>query len=401
MLNIFSNPAISFFPSYKPTLYLVIALTICRVPITYAIPQFALDEGLKCINCHATTQGGGARNQRGKIVSRDTGLLMPESVRNKLGILHDKTTLFNGRFTAGSDVRFQMAKSHKSEDAKRRFFPMQAAVYSTFTVSERLFAEASYNFGPRKFFGQQKWTASAVVQPRNSSTQLRIGYFQPSVGIRYDDHTTLPRQVAGADGSPLIAPNFAEYGAEFNFNKFQWLTLAAGIFDSGSISENVVRNKSGTLVLLIHDDNSFSGLGRFEVREGILDDAVHFNAGSSFFFNGNFNLLNVFSGIGLKDKLSVMVEYSHSSKRNVRTTDNIMMDITCFAFRPLLAFLRYERGTTLESFSGLDFESYSNHGVIGAQIFVMPSVELRPEYRLVDTEQFRSTRFAVQIHFFL
>ena len=112
-------------------------------------------------------------------------------------------------------------------------------------------------------------------------------------------------------------------------------------------------------------------------------------------------LLNVFSGIGLKEKLSVITEYSYSQKGNVRTTDNIMVELTYRPLKPLLLFIRGERGTTLESFSGFDFDSHTNQGVLGAQVFMLPSVELRPEYRIVDTEQYRSSRYALQLHLFL
>ena len=50
----------------------------------------------------------------------------------------------------------------------------------------------------------------------------------------------LVRQIAGSDGSPLIAPNYAEYGMEFNYNGIDWVTLTAGVFNAESLSENFV-----------------------------------------------------------------------------------------------------------------------------------------------------------------
>jgi len=38
--------------------------------------------------------------------------------------------------------------------------------------------------------------------------------------------------------------------------------------------------------------------------------------------------------------------------------------------------------------------------VLGAHVFVLPYVEIRPEYRIVDTDDFRSTRYAFQLHLF-
>ena len=379
---------------------IIITILFSAAPV-FSIPQYALIENARCINCHVTTQGAGIRNARGRIVTRDTGFIIPDGVRKIREQLSEKNTFPHDRITIGSDVRFQMARSHKSEDADRRFFPMQAAVYSTVEITERMFVEASYNFGLKKFFGQQKETISAILHPRNSFTQLRIGYFQPSIGIRYDDHTMLIRQITGSDGSSLIAPNFAEYGIEFNYNGIEWLTLTAGLFDAQSLSEISIRNSAGTVISHIDDKNTPTVLGRVEIRHPILEDTLPFNLGSSIFSNDNFYLLNVFSGIGIKDKLSVMTEYSRSKKSDLRTTNNFMIELTYRPMRPLLLFIRGERGKTLESFSSFDFDSYTNQGVLGAQIFVLPSIELRPEYRLVDTEQYRSTRLALQLHLFI
>lgn len=334
-------------------------------------------------------------------MSRSSGMFNPEKITEFQNTINEKNFLFNDRLSLGSDLRFQMARSHKSEDADRRFFPMQAAIYSTCTISDRLFVEASYNFGPQKFFGQQKWTASLIVHPKESFTQLRLGYFQPSIGLRYDDHIMLIRQIAGADGSTLIAPNYAEYGAEFSFNGMNWMTVTGGIFDAGSLSENFVRNKNGTVVSLITDKSTPTALGRLEFRHKLLQEKVPLRAGSSLYANKNFYLLNVFSGIGLYDKLSVIVDYAFSKKSSVRTTNNLLADISFKPYNHLVLFLRGERGKTTESYSGRDFDTYTNQYSAGVQFFLIPSIELRPEYRLVDTEQYRSTRIALQLHLFI
>lgn len=380
---------------------LVILKAFLIVNSAFSLPHFALTSGEKCINCHATTQGGGIRNARGRIFNREAALLKPESVQKLYKRMDENSSLFNDRLKLGTDLRFQTARSHKSEDSKRRFFPMQAALNSTCEITNNIFLEASYNFGPKKFFGQQKWTASVIVQPQYSLTQLRIGYFQPSIGIRYDDHTMLIRQVGGAYGSTLIAPNYAEYGAEFTYNKIQWLSLTAGIFDPGSISENFVTNKSGSIVSLIDDISNPSYLGRFEIRKNVLEQTMAVNAGSSLFINGDFYLLNVFSGIGLTKNLSALAEYAHSDKNSVQVTDNFSIDVSYRIFQAFVPYIRYERAVTDASYSGFNFETYTNQAVLGTQIFVHSFVELRPEFRYVDTEMYRSTRYAVQLHLFL
>ena len=48
----------------------------------------------------------------------------------------------------------------------------------------------------------------------------------------------------------------------------------------------------------------------------------------------------------------------------------------------------------------LDIETYTKQGAIGALIIVAPMVEVRPEFRIVDTERYRSNRYAMQFHIF-
>jgi hypothetical protein len=43
---------------------------------------------------------------------------------------------------------------------------------------------------------------------------------------------------------------------------------------------------------------------------------------------------------------------------------------------------------------------YTTQLVLGARLFVLPFVELRPEWRWVDTERYRSSRIAAQLHLF-
>lgn len=366
-----------------------------------SIPQFALLKGNRCITCHTNSQGAGLRNARGRSIIRNTGMFKSDTISSINEKLNKGTSLLHNPLQFGTDVRFQMARSHKSKDANRRFFPMQAALYSTYEIAEWLDIEGSYNFGPKKYPGQQKWTASAIIQPKALNTLVRIGYFQPSIGIRYDDHTTLTRQIGGADGTTLIPPNYAEFGGEISFNGIQWVTITAGVFDTESLAENLVINNSGVMVPLIDDKHNISGLGRLEVRKQLNDNKMTLTGGSSVLKNNNFYLMNIFCGAGFRDRLSVMSEYSRSEKEDLRITNNFFVEMMYELYDPLLLSIRGERAVTNETFSGLDIESYSNQGVIGAQIFVIPSVVLRPEYRLLDTEHYRSTRVALQLHMFL
>jgi len=358
--------------------------------------------GEQCINCHISAQGGSLRNYRGWRYHSSTGLVKPETV--KLGGLYahdgDANTAFDGKLTYGGDFRVQMARSHKSPDADRRIFPMQASLYSDFKITDWIHAEVSYNFGPQKFDGQQAWTSSIIYQPEFSYTQLRVGFFQPSIGLRYDDHIMLVRRTPGADGNVIIAPNYAEYGAEFTYNGFDKFTFTAGVFDAGSLGENFVIDNSGHQVSLMSDKGDMSLLGRIVFWPENYIENVSVFSGGSYFVNDDFSISNLFAGIGIIEKITLTADYSRTAKTDMRATNNLMLEAGYSVSEPLRLILRTERGRTFTNIGGSDLKTYTNQGLIGAQILIFPYVELRPEYRIVDTERFRSSRYSMQLHIF-
>jgi len=381
-------------------LFLVVSIS---APNGFSLPQFAVMNNAKCISCHVAAQGGGLRNFRGWQLLSRTGLFKPDTVKlgrlSKLG--GESNSLLNGRLTLGTDIRFQMARSQKSPTAKRRFFPMQAALYGDYRITDWIHTEVSYNFGKKKFNGQQSWTASAIIQPRYSFSQFRVGYFQPSIGIRYDDHTMLVRQIPGADGTTIIAPNYAEYGAEFTFNEIKWLTATAGIFDNSSLSQDYVIDNSGKQVQLVDKNkNHLSTLGRIVFLSTLFSGKGNVLTGGSYYANDDFSLVNAFGGLGFDGKIALLADFARSDKKNMRTTNTFSMELSYKVLDSLVAFVRGENGKTFSTISSKDIKTYTKQGVIGAEIFILPYIELRPEYRYMDTERFTSTRWAVQIHVF-
>ncbi len=394
---------------YRPALFLFSGLLFVYLLIAalasesaLSLPQYAALNGEQCINCHINAQGGGIRTYRGWRYHSGTGLLKPETV--KLGGLYAKdmnaNTMLDSKLTYGGDFRVQMARSHKSSDAERRVFPMQGALYADYEITKWLHAEGSYNFGSIKFEGQQSWTGSLIYQPEFSYTQFRVGFFQPLIGIRYDDHTMLVRQTPGADGNTIIAPNYAEYGAEFTYNGFDTVTLTAGVFDAASLEETFVIDNEGRQAPLIEDSVTLSLLGRIEYRPGIPIENVNLFTGGSYFVNDDFSISNLFTGIGIIEKISLMADYSRTEKTAMRTTNNLMIEAGYEISSPIRVFIRGEKGKTFTNIAGRDLKTYTNQGVIGAQILILPYIEFRPEYRIEDTERFRSTRYFAQLHVF-
>ena len=154
--------------------------------------------------------------------------------------------------------------------------------------------QGHYNFIEALYPGQQSWSASVTIQPSYKLPQVRIGYFGPSIGNRYDDHTLMVRQVAGPGRSnPVIPPDFAELGMEVSYDGLKYLNLTAGIFDSKSMSENLVGGPSGQPIPLV-DENTVSALLRAAVMPRLYNNKINTNFGASYYFNDDFSIINFF-----------------------------------------------------------------------------------------------------------
>ena len=363
----------------------------------YGLPQFSLMTGNRCVNCHVNAQGGGLRDELGRYSMDEVGLIRPE--RNPLA---GPNAFLDGKLLLGADFRAQMARSHVSPDASRRIFPMQASVYGAYQAATWIQLEGAANGGPKRFDGQQAWTASALIQPSLLYPQLRVGFFQPSIGTRYDDHTMGVRQAADVVGlTSLIAPNYAEYGAEVRYNRPRWLTLAAGIHGARSLAENTVVDQTGRSVSVIRDRDDPSFLGRIVLWPRAARGMWNFYLGGSGLVNGDFHLISLFCGAGLRDRGSLISELTMSEAEGLRRTRNLSVDLAWQVLEPVILNLRGEHArSVLSRTEGADVSLTTRQAVLGVQVFLIPQVELRPEYRLVDTETFRSARYALQLHAF-
>jgi hypothetical protein len=158
---------------------------------------------------------------------------------------------------------------------------------------------------------------------------------------------------------------------------------------------------AGQPVSLIQDRDKPSYLGRVVFWPKLVPQNMNFYVGGSVLKNDDFQLSNVFGGLGRQDRVAVMAEAAFSDKDNLRTSRMVSVDVSVQAKPGLILFVRGEHGTVTNKRTGrADVELTTRHAVFGGQIFLMPQVEVRPEYRLLDTETFRSGRYVLQVHVF-
>jgi hypothetical protein len=389
-------------------LIFVVLWCLCSVP-AWSLPQFSLITGNRCINCHVNAQGGGLRNELGWYSSHDVGLIEPRKLGLESLYSSDKGNSFlDDKLFLGMDVRFQMARSHVSAESERKFFPMQFALYGAYKATDWLTGEFTYSMrGRNRFYpGQEQFMGSLILQPMQTLPALRVGYIQPSIGIRYDDHTMLTRFIVG--NVPLIPPNYAEWGAELNYESLPWLTLNAGVFRARNLADIGFTDaiSGGFQDRLITNPNALSLTARAVLWQRFAEDFVNTYIGASFFRNDDFSIAQGFAGIGLTDMISLMAEYTASGKRSRQQTRNFSVEAMYQVLPGLNVYVRGERGMTTNLAENRATNTiapqdvYMNQGVIGAQVFILPYVEVRPEYRIQDTDTYRSTRWAMQLHIF-
>jgi hypothetical protein len=176
---------------------LIVTLSFPFVFELHALPQMSLLSGNRCSSCHVNQQGGGTRNDLGWYTYRDVSALQPAKgiMEDFWGIQDTLRDWIGAKSNIGFDMRFQYIRSRNPE-SEASFFPMQFSIYGHHQFTPWLGIEGAYNVGPIRYKGQQSWSGSVLLQPGIDLPQVRIGMFQPTIGIKNDDHTTLNRQIA-------------------------------------------------------------------------------------------------------------------------------------------------------------------------------------------------------------
>ena len=402
---------------------IVLILCTLEVPPLAALPQFSLLTGNRCLTCHVNAQGGGIRSELGCYVDKDASMLTPKDIpllRELYALDGESNSYIDGQLTIGMDLRGQMTRSPIRDAAPRKFFPMQLALYGAvklnglewLTLEGGFDAASLWESARGTYRGQSGWTASALIQPGITLPLLRVGHFQPTIGVRYDDHTMLIRQVAGAFPKPLIPPMYADWGAELQYDGLQWLSLSVGAFLPQNLSAINTEYRDGSFGSIIGNtiapDSSFARQLRSPTLTGRVkfwlrteDHALNSYLGSSILANGNLQMLSIFAGVGLTDKLSLMGEYLIADVSKSFSARNWTLELTYRPFAWLYPYVRYEQGRT-ESLVNINEKNttFANNLTVGVQWFPLPYIELRPEWRFYDNERVTATRWNLQVHFF-
>ncbi len=431
---------------------LVVSFALIALP-AQALPRFTLDAGSRCSNCHVNPQGGGLRSNSGWYMMNTTrsGMI----TWDKLGLQKvndaESNTFFDGRLTLGGDLRIQEAQLGRPivNDAgittvpDRMWVPMQMTPAADVKITKTFSATASVNLagvyyqtvmgssiypGQSNFDGWIRWTpersvpavveaAPAAVDPSAPPVDefdapapeapvaaappvglpsVRVGMLEPSFGIRHDDHTLLIHGSAANLRQPVLPAFYNDVGGEVNWEGVHWLSIDAGAFWPRNFSEA----RFGTNPSQNKTDAAQKPLGSARVTFWPRIDSVGVNfwAGASTMYTPNFLIEGAHFGIGKTYWGSLFAEATHSRDDTLALSRYAWMVQADYPIKPWLALeARYETShAATDSGKATDAQAV----VAGVQWMPFPMIELRPEYRYLDTTAYRMAQYTLQVHLF-
>ncbi len=383
---------------------LVALFSVVAAGTSLALPRFSLQTGATCASCHANLTGGGPRTQGGWASMKDFALISPRETFLAPLFESESNDLIPGVLSWGFDFRSQVAKRPDEHTGKleRRFFTMQASPYVTYRPVEELSAYATYNLVKAEYPSQQDFYAGIVFQP-SDMIQVQAGYLQPNFGVRHDDHTTFTR-IRGGIG---YYPYYAEAGGEIYVTPLEWLTVSGGVYSS--------KNRNDYVDSVSSSGAFYTGNLSFMVPD--YDTEIIYKAGVSAAMYDTQSLLGGHIGIGWLDKASILAEYVQRADDFTRalpgattagptykqTADVFLIQASVEVIDGLSFVARYEEAktnTAERSDGGPESHSIAKQWVAGFQVFVLPFVELRPEYRWYDDQYIRLAQYTAQLHIF-
>ncbi len=355
-----------------------------------ALPRFSLLTGTRCSACHYDPHGGGLRTELGWSTMNLVGAIDPESIG--LGGLYSGETnsFFDHKITVGFDGRLQMARTGVPPYDERIFIPMQFQPYLAYEPTDWLDIYGGYNLSVvmsnRELPGQFPVVGAVQVQTSPTAPIFRAGYISPAIGVRPDDHTVFVRREIARYKTTIIPPNYSELGGEVVYEGLKWLTVSGGVFSSHNLAET-----DPTI-----DPNGISYNGRIELWPRLLDEGINGQLGASVLVNGDFRMINAFAGFGLTDKATIYGEGMYSENADGQRVHNVSVIGTLQLANWLSLDWRYEFGMT-ETPADV---WHANAFLVGFEFFPLPYIELRPEYRYFENDQYRTGEYTVQLHLF-
>lgn len=403
-----------------------------------ATPRMSLTAGTPCVACHVNPNGAEGRTELGFGAMHRVGAV----TWDQLGLqsFHDlnTNTFLDGLIGFSFDYRGQGARLGRPELVDTAdggtetqvpdyvFFPMQVQPYLSVMPATGLTLYGTWLMGPEikegelcdpVFPGMSCFGAQAIYELGGTLPTVRAGVFQPSIGVRHDDHTILTRGDAAARRVPIIPPGYAEAGGEVAWQPKQWVRIEGGAFNTQNLDKalNDTAETAELWPVAWQGRITFQPLIEFAGAEEKPKEVDEFGddfgapaakpelpfvlntwLGASGYGSGDFRLINAFLGLGIHEGVTLLSEVSLSQRTIKHDTFNSMLALSYTPWAWLSGTVRAERASTATSTEDITVWQY----VASLEFFPIPGLEVRPEYRLVETDEYRFGQATLQVHLF-
>jgi len=375
-----------------------------------ATPQLALWTGNRCSTCHISNQGGSMRADFGWKFAKESSIfsIYDNPLRTIYSIDKNQYSYFDNLFAYGLDFRYQSTRSGKTQDAKRKYYPMQASFYANSQSWDWLLLEGQYNYGNLIYNGQQEWSASAYFKPSKNLPSLHIGKFEPAMGLYECDMTMLDRRFAIPDGTEqFIPPDYSELGAELIYESLDWLSVNAGVYDSWNLNKLTVWG-SDLQYLTVPHNPSFSFRTVF-YPEWYFDNFPSSFIGAAVLVNGHFKYYDVFAGYSILDNVSLEARYFGSNLSGTvegiptkQHTNSFIGQINYIPYKGIILTARAETGNNklIENDNSTQYDFSTQQYVFSLTLQPIPYLELITQYRIINSLYYTSGRWLFQLHLY-
>ena len=358
-----------------------------------ALPKFATRQGAKCQSCHINPTGKGMRSTFGSTYGREE-LTLPTF--KEATDIEDYSPSLNDFFTIGMDYRNLFY--YREQTSTSSLFQMQGDLYLDLRLNKkfRIYFDKGLYSGFEVF-------GLAKVLPLDG--YIKMGNFIPAYGLKMDDHNLFIRSGPYFPINPALAAyptglgfgqGSEDTGIEFGFAP-SIFTVNVGVFNGrkgGLTGTSGTKNKA----VVVRGDAT------------LLSDLVNFNVGGSFYSlptpggPGKTQIAGAFGVLSLANNLTLQGEYDQLSTY-VPTKGGMVTGSMLYGEANYVIVSGVDLKLGYEFYDpNIDLKDGTvTRWTIGAELFPMTGVEVRPLYRINQEKptELKNNELHIMFHFYL